>query len=126
MKNISLIFFFIFTLSYVSAQTPDSLKTKLSKEWDIKGYEQFGVVDEPTDVQRGDKIILKSDNTCVIVENGKKYTGTWGFDKSKIYIQCALGSVKRNYKIISVNGTKAIIEYQSPDLIRTKYHLEAK
>jgi hypothetical protein len=126
MKNLSLIFLFFITTAIASAQTSDTLKTKFAKEWAIKGYEQFGVVDEPTKEQSNDKILLKLDNTCVIVENGKKYNGTWNFDKSKAYLQCNLGTIKRNYKIISASGKNAIIEYQSPDLIRTKYHLEAK
>jgi hypothetical protein len=112
----------------INAQTTDTLKQKLSKEWIINQYEQFGVVDDPEEAQKNDKLVLNADMTCTIVENGKTYSGKWVIEKTRTYIVCTLkeGTIKRNYKIISVNNTSAILEYQSPDLIRTKYHVTAK
>ena len=126
----TLIFFiFIFSITTTAyTQSTDSLKQKLSKEWKLKKYEQFGLIDDPIEEQKNDKIILKSDLTCTVVEGGKSYTGTWGLDKTNVYIMCKLnnGTVKRQYKIISIQNKEAILEYQSPDLIRTKYHMEAE
>jgi hypothetical protein len=129
MRNIVFVLFFIFSGIIVNAQTSgDTLKAKLSKEWIIQGYEQFSVTEEPEEEKKNDKIIFKADKTCNIVENGKSYAGTWLIDKTKTYISCTLsnGAVKRNYKIISVGDKESIIEYQTPDLIRTKYHMASK
>jgi len=127
MKNLLLILLLVSSASLSLGQTTDSLKIKLSKEWNIKGYERFGVIDEPSAEQKNDKVSFKPDNSCSIRENGKNYSGTWSIDKTKTYIMCSLsGGIKRNYKIISVKNKEAIIEYQTPDLIRTKYHLEVK
>lgn len=127
MKHLFLLLILASSALVAQGQTTDSLKIKLSKEWNIKGYERFGVVDEPSKDQKNDKVSFKPDNSCSITENGKNYTGTWSIDKTKTYIMCSLsGGIKRNYKIISVKNKEAIIEYQTPDLIRTKYHMDAK
>jgi hypothetical protein len=128
MKNIAFLLL-IFSGIFANAQTAtDTLKAKLSKEWFIKSYEQFSVTEEPEEEKKNDKIVFNADKTCTIVENGKSYTGTWLIDKSKTYILCILsnGVVKRNYKIISVGDKESIIEYQTPDLIRTKYQMVSK
>ncbi|MBX9851971.1 MAG: hypothetical protein K2X86_09455 [Cytophagaceae bacterium] len=128
MKTLVLSCFIFFTSISAYTQSADSLKQKLSKEWKLKKYEQFGLIDDPIEEQKNDKIILKNDLTCTIVENGKTYTGAWSIDKTNVYVMCKLnnGAVKRQYKIISVKEKEAIFEYQSPDLIRTKYHLAAE
>lgn len=125
--------FILTTLVFIStfrlnAQATDTLKQKLSKEWIINHYEQFSVLEDPTDEQINDKLVFKADMTCSIKENGTSYSGKWTIDKTRKYIVCILeeGAIKKNYKIISVNDKTAIFEYQTPDLIRTKYHVTSK
>jgi hypothetical protein len=128
-KYILLLSAFIFMIPLGKAQTAsDSLKSKLSKKWSLSAVEEFGVEYPPSETQKNDEIELKKDQTCTVVENGKKYTGTWSLDKSRTYIICNLnsGSIKRQYKIISVKDEEAVFEYQSPDLVRTKYKFLAK
>ncbi len=128
-KNFLFAITLVFIASFnINAQTTDSLNQKLSKEWTINQYEQFSVLEEPTEEQKKDKLVFKSDMTCTIIENGTSYSGKWTIDKTRKYIMCTLkeGTVKRTYKIISVNDKDAIFEYQTPDLIRTKYHVTSK
>jgi hypothetical protein len=108
--------------------TTAQIKNDLSgKEWKIVKYETFGVEEEPKEEQLKDKLLLNKDMTFFIVENGKEYLGNWSSTPDgRITCKAKTGEWSRIYKVITVSEKTATMEYQSPDLTRTLYRLEAK
>jgi hypothetical protein len=108
--------------------TTAQIKTDLAgKEWKIVKYETFGVEEEPRAEQLNDKLLLNKDMTFFIIENGKEYLGNWTVSSDgKVTCKSKMGEWSRMYKVISIAGKTATIEYQGPDLTRTLYRLETK
>jgi hypothetical protein len=128
MKKILTPLFVLLSISLFAQISEDQIKTGLAgKEWKITKYEVFGVIDAPKAEQVKDKIVLKSDMSFIIVENGKEYKGKWSIMNPVMYINCksSIGSWSKTYKVISVGPKESVIEYKDPDLIKTKYYLES-
>jgi hypothetical protein len=129
MKRYIILLFAFISFSASAQITADQIKTGLAgKEWKITKYEVFGVADAPKPEQVNDVINLKSDMTFVIVENGIEYKGKWTIMNPVVYISCksAAGNWAKIYKVLSIGEKESAIEYKDPDLIKTKYYLEAK
>jgi hypothetical protein len=111
-----------------SAQiSADRIKLELTnKEWKIVQYEVFEIPEEPTAEQINDKIILNTDMTFVIVENGISYKGKWSTQSPHIFCKTEDKTWAKTYKVMAIEGNKATIEYKDPDLIKTLYYLETE
>jgi hypothetical protein len=116
--------FAICLFSYSStAQT--SQKELLIKKWKYIGKEEFGVV-KLDSIDKADWIQLNTDGTFERVLSGKEIKGTWLFNEAAKIIALTSASKKTlNYNLKKVTSTDLIIEYQTPDLIRTKYRFVA-
>jgi hypothetical protein len=115
-----------FCSSVYAQVSATQIKNELAgKEWKITKYETFGVVDQPTPAQLHDKIVLNTDMTFLIVENGIEYKGKWSILNPAEYIQCKAPaqSWDKTYKIISIGEKASVLEYKDPVLIKTKYYL---
>ncbi len=130
MKYFVFTLFIMFITSNAQAQiTADQIKADLAgREWKIVNYEVFGVTDAPKAEQINDKIVLNSDMSFVVVENGKEYKGKWTIMNPVVYISCksSSGTWSKVYKVISIGEKESVIEYKDPDLIKTKYYLQLK
>ncbi len=109
--------------------TAEQIKTTLTgKNWSIVKYEMFGVSEEPKPEQVSDKIVLNTDMSFVVIENGKEYKGKWSIMNPSVYIICKATNTSwsKTYKIITIGETESVIQYKDPDLIKTNYYLVAK
>jgi hypothetical protein len=107
----------------VHAQTPTDWKQKVLGEWNYLGEEQFGVETEPDAENANNKLILREDLTFEKTDAGKTISGTYVINESAKTItfkDAKTGKTKMYYLKKSDPGY-LIIEYQTPDLIRTRY-----
>jgi hypothetical protein len=104
-----------------------SKKDQLSKNWEYAGVEEFGVVKPPDSTMKNDGIELKADGTFNMVKNGKKSSGTWSFNEKAGIVSFTDGKTKKSlsYKLKGADENILIIEYQTPDLVRTRYQYKA-
>lgn len=110
--------------SFSYAQTT---KEQLFKHWIFAGVEEFGVVRPPDSTAKNDFMEIKSDGTYILAKAEKKTTGNWAFnEKTSVLALYDLKTKKMiSYTIKSMNEKEIVIEYQSADLVRTKYHYSA-
>lgn len=99
-------------------------KEQLSRRWVFVGVEEFGVVRPPDSTAKNDFIEIKTDGTFDMEKAEKKANGNWTFnEKTGVLSLFDLKTKKTiNYTIKSMNEKEMVIEYQSPDLVRTRYH----
>lgn len=100
----------------------------LCKSWKLVALEEFGVSNPPPIEQVKDNFEFKLDKTAVITFLGKTMNGNWYTDKAKTYIYFTdlSNNQKWMFKWFEVTQKELKIEYQNPDLIRTRMNLEAK
>ena len=123
-RSAILIIFGLFSLSAIGQVTTASI----TKEWTYAGKEGFGVVRPPASEFKDDHLNINGDGTFIMLKEGKQWSGKWVFqEKSAILLLTDLKTKKSiSYTIKSVNETQLVAEYQSPDLVRTKYHFSRK
>src|ERR1043165_9602509 len=104
-----------------------SQKDLLSKKWKYLGVEEFGVVHSPDSTQKSDWLSLNSDGTYEWMQKGKTSSGTWKFNEAAKIIVFTDSKTKKSlsYNLKNVTDTELTIEYQTPDLVRTRYRYEA-
>jgi hypothetical protein len=85
------------------------------------------VVHKPDSTRVNDWLQLGSDGTYEWQQEGIKSTGTWKLNSSGKVITFTDAKSKKslNYNLKGVTTTELIIEFQTPDLVRTKYHYQA-
>lgn len=100
----------------------------LCKSWKLVALEEFGVSNPPPAEQSKDNFEFKLDKTVTITFLGKTMNGNWYTDKAKTYIYFTDTSTNQKwmFKWFEVTQKELKIEYQNPDLIRTRMNLEAK
>ncbi len=100
----------------------------LCKSWKLVALEEFGVSNPPPAEQSKDNFEFNLDKTATIIFLGKTMTGNWYTDKAKTYIYFTdlSNNQKWMFKWFEVTQKELKIEYQHPDLIRTRMNLEAK
>ena len=127
MKRTSLItctaVFLFLMINFCIAQ---SKKDLLAKKWNYKGIEEFGVVRPPDSTMKSDLIELKADGTFNWMKQGKKISGTWTLNEKAGTIGFTNDQTKKTqaYNLKSVDEKQLVIEYQTPDLVRTRYRYE--
>jgi hypothetical protein len=115
-------------VTVASAQTAPAVnwKEKVVGQWAYAGTEEFGVVTPPDSTQAKDNLAVNADGTYKRMEKGKASNGTYKVDETAktITFKDATGKSKMYYLKKSDPGV-LIIEFQTPDLVRTRYKFTA-
>lgn len=100
----------------------------IAKKWSYAGYEEFGVVRPPAGNTTGDYLNLDNDGSYRMIQEGKESSGSWVLNEKSgiITLTNAQSKKKITYTIKKTDDNLLIVEYQSPDLVRTKYHYTVK
>lgn len=111
--------------------TPPAEKVALlCKAWKFQGVEEFAVVGEPTETQKGDMIQFNADNTYVFIKEGVSVNGKWQMDGAGKYINLDKMPPsmpgRPRLAIKKLESSELIYEHQDTTLIRTLYHYQAK
>lgn len=124
-----ILFYILFVSSfsfkaYAQVSNEQIKKDWIGKTWKIVQYETFGIIEEPSQEQVQDKILIHPDMTFFILENGKALKGKCNLQN--VYLTCTTegNSWNKVYKITSLENQKSTLEYKDPDLIKTYYYLE--
>jgi hypothetical protein len=121
----------LFTLAmilFVTASFAQLKKESLTaKKWSYSGIEEFGVVKAPDSTMKNDNIELRADGTYTMVKKNKKMNGTWSLNEKGGILTFTDSTSKKamNYNLKNVDEKELIIEYQTPDLVRTRYRYKA-
>ena len=115
---------FMFVAGISMAQ---SKKDLLIKTWNYKGVEEFSVVKAPDSTMKSDLLKFEADGTLSMVKNGKNLTGKWSLNEKAAILTITDGKTNKpmNYNLKKLDEKELIIEYQTPDLVRTRYIYEA-
>lgn len=100
----------------------------ICREWKVTGIEEFGVSNTPNDKQKNDGFSFMLDGTAFLTMDGVNKTGTWNTDKAKTVISVKVegDTWLHRFKILELSKTKLFVEFQSVELVRTKYICEPK
>ncbi|MEO6168415.1 MAG: hypothetical protein ABIO46_09130 [Chitinophagales bacterium] len=114
----------IVLLLLTSAAFAQSKKEALIKKWSYSGNEEFGVVRPPDAAMKNDFLEIKTDGTFIMIKEGKEITGSWMLNEKAAIITFTNLKTKKtmSYNLKSVDDKQLVMEYQTPDLVRTKYH----
>ncbi|HUM47207.1 MAG TPA: hypothetical protein PLD84_09770 [Chitinophagales bacterium] len=114
----------LFLLLFTSAVAAQSKKELLINKWSYSGKEEFGVVRPPDASMKDDFIEIKADGSFAMIKEGKQATGTWTMNEKAAIIVFTHSKTKKtfSYTLKNVDDKQLVIEYQTPDLVRTKYH----
>jgi hypothetical protein len=114
-------------LNSTAQTTPTDWKLKVVGSWKYLGEEQFGVVTDPDEANASNTLIIRDDMSFEKSDAGKIMIGTYTINdaaKTITFKDTKSGKSKMYYLKKSEPGY-LIIEYQTPDLIRTRYKYEA-
>ena len=135
---------FLFAPAFYAQSKPPATKTAASqppikatltakdsmicKEWKVTGIEEFSVSNSPNEAQKNDGFSFLLDGTAFLTMEGVNKTGTWTTDKAKTVITVKVegDTWAHRFKIIELTKTKLFVEFQSVELVRTKYICEPK
>ena len=122
MKKILSLIVFAFFISHISFS-----QSALFGKWIYAGTEEFGLVTPPDSAQKTDFITIMQDdgvNVCQLSESGKELYGKWVVNSNAKTITITYDATgkSKTYNIISITATELVLEYQTPDLVRTRYH----
>jgi len=119
--------FVILLLVTSSGWSQPTQKDLLTKKWQYIGIEEFGVVHPPDTIHKNDWLGLKEDGTYEWQQAGVTSSGTWKLNEAAKAIAFTDSKTKRSfsYNLKKVNATDLTIEYQTPDLVRTRYRYTA-
>ena len=102
-------------------------KDMLVHKWKYIGVEEFSVLHPPDSTLKNDWMDLKNDGTYEWMQAGKISSGTWKLNEGAKIIVFSDAKTKKtlNYNLKNLTPTDLTIEYQTPDLVRTKYRYQA-
>ena len=110
-----------------TAQAPaETWKDRVVGHWRYIGTEEFGVVKPADSTQAKDVLDILADGTYTRTENGVKSNGTFAINETAktITFKDAAGKSRMYYLKKSDPGVLTI-EFQTPDLVRTRYKFES-
>jgi hypothetical protein len=101
-------------------------KDMLEHKWKYIGVEEFSVVHPPDSTLKNDWLELKNDGTYEWIQAGKISSGTWKLNEATKIIMLSDAKTKKslNYNLKNLTPNDLTIEYQTPDLVRTKYRYQ--
>jgi hypothetical protein len=127
-KIISATSLFLLFMTFVNAQVttppaPINWKEKVISKWKYEGVETFGVLTPADSTEQKDMIELTIDGKYAQIEKGKSSTGTYSLnaDAKTITFKDASNSKSKMYYLKKSEPNYLIIEFQTPNLIRTRY-----
>lgn len=122
--------FFVAASAFAQIETPPPvnppLKDRIIGKWLYKGTEEFGVVTPPDSTQKSDFIEITADGNYSLKSNGKEEAGAYKLAETYKQIYCTNSTSKKTKMFTiksSLNG-KLVLDYQTPDLVHTKYQYE--
>ena len=122
-RKIVLSALFFVTYSVLFAQTSSEL---LIGKWKFAGEETFGVVAEPDSLHSNDFVEFRSDGSYDMMKGGTSGTGTYKLNESpKLIFFTPKDGTTLQYFFKKVTPEYLLIEFQTPDLIRTRYRYES-
>ena len=110
-----------------TTQTPaPPLKDRIVGKWIYKGTEEFAVLTPADSTQKNDYVEITADGNYMMVANGKEETGAYKLvaDYKQIYFTSNSTKKTKMYTIKSSLNGKLVLDFQTPDLIHTKYQYE--
>jgi len=110
-----------------TSQTPaPPLKDRIVGKWIYKGTEEFAVLTPADSTQKNDYVEITADGNYMMVTNGKEETGAYKLvaDYKQIYFTSNSTKKTKMYTIKSSLNGKLVLDFQTPDLIHTKYQYE--
>jgi len=114
------------SVQFANAQAPaETWKDRVVGHWRYLGTEEFGVVRPADSTQAKDVLDILGDGTFSRTESGKVTTGTYAVNETAktITFKDAAGKSRMYYLKKSDPGVLTI-EFQTPDLVRTRYKFE--
>ena len=106
-----------------SAAFPQTQRDNLVGAWKYSGLEEFDVFTPADSFHRNDAIQFVADGKYTMVKDGKKTSGSWTLNSKGgqlVFSDVASGTSLR-YTLKSLTKQELVIEFQTPDLVRTKY-----
>lgn len=124
------IFISIFSVLLISSLISMAQPTQqdlLQKKWNYIGIEEFSVVHAPDSLHKKDWLQFIGDGTYEWFQSGKKSSGTWKLNEPAKIISFTDSKTKKSlsYNLKGLTSTDLTIEYQTPDLVRTRYRYQA-
>ena len=100
----------------------------LCKEWKVISIEEFSVSNPPNEMRKNDGFSFLLDGTAFLTIDGVNKTGTWTADKAKtvIVVKVDGDTWVHRFKIFELTKDKLFVEFQTVELVRTKYTCEPK
>ena len=126
MKQLSAIVILFFITLSLSAQETTSA---IVKKWKLVEVEEFGEKYALTDAQKNDFIEFTADHKYTGLINGIAIEGSWSEKTGKFTVSPnkEKSVFKVNWiKVLSVDASKLLLNYQSIDLIQTKLGYSAE
>lgn len=122
--------FFISSNAIAQTETTQTsttpLKERIVGKWMYKGTEEFAVLTPADSTQKNDYVEITADGNYMMVVNGKEETGAYKLvaDYKQIYFTSNSTKKTKMYTIKSSLNGKLVLDFQTPDLIHTKYQYE--
>ncbi|MCS6917148.1 MAG: hypothetical protein RMK52_03630 [Chitinophagales bacterium] len=104
-------------------QHTSALRESLLKQWAYTGWEEFGVFTPADSLRRADRLLLQPDGSFHQVWQGKERKGTFRFHEATRQLSLTDASTQStvNFGVKKVTDSTLVLEYQSPDLVRTRH-----
>ena len=123
--------FFISMNAIAQTETPTQttnppLKDRIVGKWIYKGTEEFAVLTPADSTQKNDYVEITVDVNYKMVVNGKEETGAYKLVEvyKQIYFSANETKKTKMFTIKSSLNGKLVLDFQTPDLIHTKYQYE--
>ncbi len=100
-----------------------SVKELLIQKWKYTGIEEFSVVYPPDSMMKDDWLLFSTDGRYQSITRGKSTSGTWKINEASKIISLTDAATKKtiSYNLKGITPGELTLEYQTPDLVRTKY-----
>ncbi|MCS6991464.1 MAG: hypothetical protein NZL95_06330 [Chitinophagales bacterium] len=111
----------------LQAQQPSSPKTlsieQLLGRWQLQGMEEFGVFTPVTEARAQDQLHLLAEGSYFLRWEGKEQRGTFRLSPQTRQLSFTDAASKKTitYTVKKVTDSTLVLEYQTPDLVRTRY-----
>ncbi len=106
--------------------TTPPLKDRIIGKWMYKGTEEFAVLTPADSTQKNDYVEITADGNYIMMVNGKEETGAYKLVEAykQIYFSANTTKKTKMFTIKSSLNGKLVLDFQTPDLIHTKYQYE--
>lgn len=113
---------FVFILFIAIGSSSTDINTQLAKNWKLEAIEEFGTKGDLDKINIADELNLNTDGSYSMILFGKTKTGTWNFNAKTKLIHFKSETGNLYFKFFEVSDSSLVVEYQHPDLVRSKMH----